>query len=256
MDRQTRLKKRKQRYLVALLLFLLILSFFLHKQITAPAHSPLIEGAYYRVETKEKACTFTFEVVWGSQQFGNILNILDRHQISATFFVDGAWLRKHADLAREILIRGHEIGLHGYEHKLMTEMDDEELAADFTKAVETLQKELNIKTNLFRPPFGELDRRVFNYAHSQGFITVLWSINTQDWLNLTRDQLSKKVVKSIHPGAIILMHTHSAQLAKALPVIIQSLQQQEYEIVPFSELLQRELKNKEDEHAAPYVWDH
>lgn len=250
MDRQARLKRRKKRYLIALFLFLLLLSFFLHKQITEPVFAPFIEGAYYRVETKEKVCTFTFETVWGSQQTRNILDILDRYQIFATFFVDGTWLRKHADLAREILIRGHEIGLHGYDHRLLTELDDEELAADFAKAAEALQEELGIATNLFRPPYGELDQRVFDHAQSLGLITVLWSINTQDWLHITHDQLRKKVVKNIHPGAIILMHTHSAQLVKALPVIIQNLQQQEYEIVPFTALLQREQKFEEDEHAA------
>jgi len=254
LDRQSRLKQRKNRYLLALLLLLLILSFFLHQQITEPVYSPLPEGAYYRVETDDKVCTFTFETVWGEQQTGEILDILDRYQINATFFVDGAWLRQHADLAREIVMRGHEIGLHGYEHKLMTEMDDEELAADFTKAVNALQTELDISTNLFRPPFGELDERVFNFAHSQGFTTVLWSINVQDWLNLTRDELINKVMKNIHPGAIILMHTHSARLTKALPIIIQSLQHQDYEIIPFSELCRHELAVKEEEHAAPYLW--
>ena len=239
MDRDARIQIRKKRYFVAILLALVLLFFFLHRQITQGVFSTLIEGTVYRVETEEKAVAFTFEVVWGPGQTEEILDILDRYQVHATFFISGSWLRKYSDLAREIIIRGHEIGQHGYEHKLLTEMTDEELKIDFEQTWEALQEELKMGTILFRPPFGELDQRVFDYAQEHGLTTVLWSINAQDWMGLMYTDMKNSVIEKLHKGAIILMHTHSSQTIKALPIIIQSLRAQEYDILTFSELQKR-----------------
>ncbi|HZK23838.1 MAG TPA: polysaccharide deacetylase family protein [Oscillospiraceae bacterium] len=203
---------------------------------------PLVKGAYYQVETQDRAVALTFEVVWEPGFTHEVLNILDRYQIRATFFLTGSWLRQNPDLAREIIDRGHEIGQHSYAHKHLTDLDDEELTKEFDLMAETLQEELNLQTHLFRPPYGELDQRVFEFAAKRGYTTVVWSINPHDWQEPGKDKIISRITKQLHNGAIILMHTNSSQAVEALPVILQSLLMQEYEVLPFSELAQRGLK--------------
>jgi polysaccharide deacetylase family sporulation protein PdaB len=226
--------------MVYIVVALCLLAFILHKQITEGVFSRIIRGVYYHVETESKAVALTFDAIWEPGETGRILDTLDRYQVRATFFLTGSWVRHNPDLAREILIRGHEIGHHGYSHKRLPEVDDEELSNEFAMMEETLREELNMTAYLFRPPYGEIDERVFAYASGRGYTTVLWSIDPHDWLDPGVDKIISRVVKSVHNGAIILFHTNATQSADALPVIIQSLRMHEYEILPFTELLGRE----------------
>ena len=239
MSRAERLRKRRIRFLLALSSILLLLCFLLHRQITKGVFSPLVKGAYYQVETKDKAVALTFEVVWEPAFTAEVLDILDRYKIRSTFFLTGSWLRQNPDLAREIIERGHEIGQHGYSHKHLTELDDEQLKQEFDLMAEALQEELNVQTSLFRPPYGELDQRVFAFAAERGYTTVVWSINPHDWREPGKDKIISRITKQLHKGAIILLHTNSSQTVEALPVIIQSLLMQEYEILTFTELAKR-----------------
>ncbi|MBS3897827.1 MAG: polysaccharide deacetylase family protein [Dethiobacter sp.] len=237
MLRERRVKKRKLRFLLFLVVAFLLLLLILHRQIIQGVFSPTTKGVYYHIETEEKAVTFTFDVVWEPGETGRILEILDRYNIRATFFLTGTWVRYNPDLAREILLRGHEIGHHGYSHKRLTEQEDKGLAAEFALMEETLREELQVRTVLFRPPYGEVDQRLFNFASEQGYTTVLWSIDPHDWLNPGVDKIISRVLKNAHNGAIILFHTNATQAVEALPVIIQSLKMKGYQIIPFTQLM-------------------
>ncbi|MDW7651040.1 MAG: polysaccharide deacetylase family protein, partial [Bacillota bacterium] len=210
-----------------------------HRQITQGVFSPLIKGAYYYIDTEEKAAALTFDVVWEPGETGRILDVLDRYGVSGTFFLSGKWVRKHPDLAREILIRGHEIGYHGYAHQRLTELSDEALLKEFNLMEEALREELNVSSELFRPPYGDLDSRVFNFAAERGYNVVLWSVDPHDWLNPGVDKIVGRVANDTHSGAIILLHSNASQAVDALPLIIQSLRMKEYEILPFTELKEK-----------------
>ena len=151
MSRAERLRKRRKRFLLSLSIILLLLCFLLHRQITKGVFSPLVKGAYYQVETKDKAVALTFEVVWEPAFTAEVLDILDRYKIRSTFFLTGSWLRQNPDLAREIIERGHEIGQHGYSHKHLTELDDEQLKQEFDLMAGTAGR-ANVQTSLFRHP--------------------------------------------------------------------------------------------------------
>lgn len=237
MLREKRLKKRKQRFWFFLAIAVLLLVLLLHRQIVQGVFSPTTKGVYYHVETEEKAVAFTFDVVWEPGETGRILDILDRYNIRATFFLTGTWVRYNTDLAREILLRGHEIGHHGYSHQRLTELEDKGLAEEFALMEETLREELNVRAVLFRPPYGEVDQRLYNYATEQGYTTVLWSIDPHDWLNPGVDKIISRVLRKVHNGAIVLFHTNATQAVDALPIIIQSLKMKGYQIIPFTQLM-------------------
>jgi len=79
---------RRQRLVlfIALLVTAAVLSFLLHSQILDDIYSPLVRGAIYRVETERKAVALTFDVVWMPAQTEALLDILERYQVSGTFF--------------------------------------------------------------------------------------------------------------------------------------------------------------------------
>lgn len=239
LNREKRRRERKRRFFLAIFVALAVLAVILHRQIIQGVFSPLIKGAYYHVETDEQAVAFTFDVVWEPGFVAEILDVLDRYNTRATFFLTGTWMRKNSTLAREILMRGHEIGHHGYSHQRLTELTDEAVEKEFAQMEEALREELNLTTDLFRPPYGELDNRIADFAAGRGYRTVLWSINPHDWLDPGKDKIISRVIKNLHSGAIITFHTSSTQTIEALPLIIQSLRMKEYEILKFSELMER-----------------
>lgn len=239
MLREKRMKRRKQRFWIYLTVAVLLLGLILHRQITQGVFSPTVKGAYYHVKTRDHAVALTFDAVWEPGETGRILDILDRYNVRSTFFLTGTWLRHNPDMAREIILRGHEIGHHGYAHKRLPELDDDALAKEFSLMEEALQEELNMVTDLFRPPYGEIDGRVYEYVSGRGYTTVLWSIHPHDWLDPGVDKIISRVIKNVHNGAIILFHTNATQSVDALPIIIQSLKMKGYEILPFTELRER-----------------
>lgn len=240
--REVRRQRRRMRKLAVLLIVAAVLSYLWHEQIIRGVFSPLVSGVIYRVETDRKAVSLTFDVVWMPAETGEILDTLDRYQLSATFFLTGNWVRRNPDLAREIILRGHEIGQHTFSHQRLPELSDNELAREFEQMEKALHDELNVTTELFRPPYGEIDERVRDFAAARGYTTVLWSVDPHDWLNPGVELLARNVLQKVHPGAIILLHTSASQLPESLPAIIEGLRAKGYAILPLSALLSESRK--------------
>jgi peptidoglycan/xylan/chitin deacetylase (PgdA/CDA1 family) len=240
--REMRRQRRRIRNLTVLLIVAAVLSYLLHEQIIRGVFSPLLRGVIYRVETDRKVVSLTFDVVWMPAETGKILDVLDRYQLSATFFLTGNWVRRNPDLAREIIMRGHEIGQHTFSHQRLPELGDNELTREFEQMEKALRDELNVTTELFRPPYGEIDERVRDFAAARGYTTVLWSVDPHDWLNPGAEPLARNVLQKVHPGAIILLHTSAGQLPEALPAIIEGLRAKGFAILPLSVMLSESRK--------------
>lgn len=238
MPREEIRRRRKIRFYLVVLVLATILAFLIHKQIVYDVFNPIPPDAVFKVDTGEHAVALTFDVVWEPTEVERILDILDRYQVRATFFLAGSWIRKNPDLAREIALRGHELGQHTQNHPRMEELSDEEIAKEFDQMEESMAEELNMQSGLFRPPYGELEERTLAQARERGYKIIVWSINPHDWLDPGIDKIVSRVVTKVHKGAIITLHTSSTQGTEALPMIIQGLKMQGYRILPVGELLE------------------
>ncbi len=231
--------------IVIVIIVLAALWFILSYQILHGVFSPGKENSIYRIDTENNIIALTFDVVWTDEYTRDILRTLDRYDLKATFFVTGKWMEKYPEMTEEILKNGHEIGNHSYSHAHMKELDEEEIQEEIMKADQLLREKFDYRALFFRPPFGEYDERILNVAEEAGYYTVLWSIETGDWLNPGVDKIIDRVVKRTHKGGIILLHNCSPQGVKALPMIIHSLKLRKFKIVPVSQLLGLTEKHKE-----------
>lgn len=238
MSREEIRRRRRLRLYLAVLVLATILAFFIHKQIVYDVFNPIPPDAVFRADINEDAVALTFDVVWEPTEIARILDVLDRYQVRATFFLTGSWIRKNPDLAREIVLRGHELGQHTQNHPRMEELSDEEIVKEFEQMEESLAEELNMQSGLFRPPYGELEERTLAQARERGYKIIVWSINPHDWLDPGIDKIVSEVMKKVHKGAIIALHTSSTQSTEALPLIIQGLKIKGYSILPVGELLE------------------
>lgn len=163
-----------------------------------------------------------------------ILNTLDKYHAKATFFMLGSRVQYYPDIARDVLARGHEIGNHSWNHPVLTKLSLESAVNQYTSTVAEIEKALNQKPTVFRPPYGATNDTI----NSQISVpVVLWSIDTLDWKYRNAQQLLPNVKNNLHNNAIVLMHDIHQSTADGLDSVLAYLQGQGYEFVTVSEIL-------------------
>ncbi len=179
----------------------------------------------------------TCNVDWGNEVIPEILKVLDEENIKITFFVSGRWTANNPELLKEIYSHGHEIGNHGYSHKMHSKIDRETNRTEIKRTEEAIEKAIGMKTRYFAPPAGDFNEVTLEVAEELGYKTVLWSVDTIDWKEgSTAQVILDRVMKKPHKGAILLMHP-KPETAKALPAIIRHMKNEDIEVGTVSDLL-------------------
>lgn len=201
----------------------------------------------YRVEIdpEEKVVALTFDD-GPSPDTLKILQILQQYQIKATFFLLGENLSRYPEIVQQVVNEGHAVGNHTWNHPYEP-MSTAKAAAEIDNTAAVIERLTGEKTQLFRPPGGILENGLADYARSQKYVVVMWSIDTKDYQQPLATVLVDRVMTQAHGGAIILLHDGGGprdRTVEALPMIISSLKQQGYRFVTIPELLQIQQNSK------------
>ncbi len=188
-------------------------------------------------DTNLNKMAFTCNVDWGNEEIPKILDILDKNNIKITFFITGRWAKNNPELLKEIYDRGHEIGNHGYGHKMHSKIGREGNINEIKTTEDIIKEVLAYKTKLFAPPSGDFNETTVAVAKELGYKTILWSVDTIDWRkDSTSSVIVNRVMKKPHKGAILLMHPKPATV-EALPVIINNISKEGIAIGTVSQLI-------------------
>jgi polysaccharide deacetylase family sporulation protein PdaB len=191
----------------------------------------------YSVETEEKKVAISFDAAYGDQYTPQILDILDRYNVKTTFFLVGFWIDKYGDVLEEIHRRGHEIGNHSTTHPQMSKLTVEEIKKELETTGEKIKAVTGKDPILFRPPFGDYNNRVIETAQELGYYCIQWDVDSLDWKEFGVEPVVDRVLKKVNKGSIILFHNNAKYVAEFLPIILDRLIKEGYEIVPVSELI-------------------
>lgn len=194
----------------------------------------------YSVDVPDRRVALTFDAAWGNEHTQSIIDNLKRYNIKATFFITGAWAEKFPDMVKTIQNGGHEIGNHSATHIKMTELTKENFKREIKDAEESILKITGNKTKLFRLPYGEYNNKVISWCKQLDYDIIQWDVNSNDWRNISEQEISEAVFSSISCGSIILFHNNAANTPKALPDIIEKLRKDGYNFVTVSELVLKE----------------
>lgn len=204
----------------------------------------------YCVNTNgEKKVALSFDAAWGADDTDELLAILDKYKVKATFFIVGDWVRKYPEMVKKLADAGHDIANHSDKHPHMNQMSKEAIKNDIMAAHEALKAVTGQEANLFRPPYGEYNNTVIEAAQECNYYTVQWDVDSLDWKEYGLEELINRVVKhkNLRPGSIVLLHNNAKYTAKALESIVRGLIDQGYTLVPVSELILKDV---------PYTLDH
>lgn len=181
----------------------------------------------------QKAVALTFDDGPGSAT-RDILAVLARKEVLATFFVLGGNASAQPSVIQDIREAGHEIENHTWSHPNLTKLSADQVRSELARTSEVLGG-----CSFFRPPGGVYNDAVTAIAGELGLACVLWDVDTRDWETKNKDAILAAVKQQVRPGAIILMHDgggdRSATVA-ALPEIIDWLLDQGYAITTLGHL--------------------
>ncbi|PWK12659.1 polysaccharide deacetylase family protein [Tumebacillus permanentifrigoris] len=190
----------------------------------------------YRGNPEKKQMALMINVAWGTEYIEDLLKTLDEFQVKATFFLDGSWTADHPGVAKQIVVRGHEIGNHAYSHPDMSHLDAGSQRSQITRTNEVIKKATGQTPTLFAPPSGAYNETTVKTAHGQKLRTILWTLDTVDWKKPPASVIEDRVLSRAENGALVLMHP-TEPTRDALRTILQGLQKKGYGLVTVSTLL-------------------
>ncbi len=183
----------------------------------------------YGTKLPPKTIVLTFDDGPHPRYTDRVLEILNKYQIKSVFFELGTNLatvkQNHIEptrasaAARRVREAGFAIGSHGFSHRVLPKMSDREIGTEIDETNRLLQAVVNVRTPLFRPPYGERNERVLAAIEAHRMKSILWNIDSKDWADPIAKSVANRVIAEAHRynHGIVLMHDIHETAIEALP---------------------------------------
>ena len=213
--------------------------------ILTVVNAPAVVGAsaaerslpIYSVERDGKYVALSFDAAWGNEDTQQLIDILGKYNVKATFFIVGQWVDKYPESVMQLHEAGMEVMNHSDTHAHFAKLSRDEIAAEVNACSDKIEALTGVRPTLFRCPYGEYDDHVIDTVNALGVTAVQWDVDSLDWKGLSAAEITRRVTENVEPGSIVLFHNAAEHTPEALPAIIESLLADGYTIVPIGELL-------------------
>lgn len=224
---------------VLTVLLAVILSMFVVKNsaISAVSGSKKDLPIYCVDKGDEKTISISFDAAWGNEDTEQLIEILEKYNVKATFFVVGEWVDKYPESVKQLSDAGHEVMNHSDNHPHMTKLSQEDMRKQLTTCNEKIEAITGVKPILFRAPYGDYNNEVIKTIRDCGCYTIQWDVDSLDWKDLSASEITKRVTEKVKPGSIVLFHNAAKHTPEALPHILEKLTSDGYNIIPISQLI-------------------
>ena len=188
--------------------------------------------AAYLGDQSRRVLYLTFDAGYENGCTAQILDVLQKHHVKATFFLVGDYIKRNQDLVRRMVDEGHVVGNHTMHHRDMSLEEKDAFTKELTD-LEALFLEVTGKElpKYYRPPQGIYSQKNLRLAQSLGYKTVFWSLAYVDWLNdaqPTAQAAFDKLLPRTHNGAVVLLHSTSKTNAAILDTLLTRWSDQGY----------------------------
>ena len=114
---------------------------------------------------------------WGNEDTQQLIDIMDRYDVTATFFVVGSWVDKYPESVKALADAGHEVMNHSDSHAHMSQLSSAEIVADLNACSDKIEAVTGVRPTLVRPPYGEYDDHVISAIRSMGLEPIQWDVD-------------------------------------------------------------------------------
>ncbi|WP_051271090.1 polysaccharide deacetylase family protein [Shimazuella kribbensis] len=199
------------------------------------------QTSFYRGSRYKKQVALTFDDGPDQHYTVQILDILKRERVKATFFVLGSMAKMYPSSLLRIYDEGHVISNHSWNHPILTHLSEAQVMKQIEDTNNVVTSVIGKTPLLVRPPYGALNKKLEHAIGNKGYKLIYWNIDTLDWDNQTADKIVATVKKGTSKGSIILQHNAGGESLKAtveaLPRIIAHLRGLGYEFTTIDQLL-------------------
>ena len=224
--------------------FFLLPALFLSSYVIGAGAGSLTSAAAegnWGLSFHEENTSPTFDAGYENGNTEKILDVLKKHHVSAAFFVVGTYIESNPELVKRMCKDGHIVGNHTWHHPDMSQMSTLESFQKELTDVEKIYKETTGKdmVRFYRPPQGKYSKENLKMAQDLGYKTFFWSLAYVDWYDTdqpTKAEAFDKLLKRIHPGAIVLLHSTSKTNADILDELLTKWKEMGYQIKPLTQL--------------------
>jgi peptidoglycan-N-acetylglucosamine deacetylase len=198
----------------------------------------------FQGSTDKRRIALTFDDAPDTVYTPQVLDILKKHRVKATFFIVGYRAVEHPEVVKRIVREGHVVGNHSYGHSQLKKLSQAKFIQEVEKTERVLAPLAGYTPRLIRPPYGALNDEELAWLSDQGYLTVNWNVDPEDWRGVAKEVVLKRSLDCAGPGSIILMHSATGTggslkgTIDALPDLIEGLRGKGYDLVTLPELLQ------------------
>lgn len=177
-----------------------------------------------------------------SQYTPQVLAVLQRYNVPATFFVIGECISQYPDYLQQELAAGNAVGNHTFTHPHLPTLAASAIYDELSQTQNAIYHALGMRPAVFRPPYGEYNNDVVNAASQSGMTVINWSAVANDWENPqpAADVIASRILSAAENGAIFLLHEGGGDRSNtvaALPAIISGLQSRGFRLVTIPDML-------------------
>ena len=161
---------------------------------------PLWGKVVWRKDPSKKVIYLTFDDGPVPEVTPLVLDLLDEHNIKATFFCVGENVQKHPDTFAQVMSRGHKVGNHTFNHLKGFSVTDEEYYGNIDKAAEL------IDSKLFRPPYGRVTGKQMKKLRDR-YAIIMWDVITHDYnKSLSPETIMRTIKRYSRNGSLVVFH--------------------------------------------------
>ena len=203
-------------------------------------HAPMLNYPLFNGNTHIPEIALTFDDGPNPYYTPQVLAILQRYGVKATFFDVGYLVADYPNIVRQEHNQENLVANHSWSHPDLTYFSAQAIQSQLTSTSHIIQATIGVRPTFFRPPYGAINNTVLAQARNLHYTTVLWDESAADWTLPGANVIVSRIVNSARNGAIILLHDgggNRAQTIAALPIIIATLKSRGFKFVTIQQLV-------------------
>jgi cellulose synthase/poly-beta-1,6-N-acetylglucosamine synthase-like glycosyltransferase/peptidoglycan/xylan/chitin deacetylase (PgdA/CDA1 family) len=206
------------------------------------------DGQATTISVPDKTIALTFDDGPNPTYTPEVLKVLEKYDVPATFFVVGAMVSRYPGIVRDMVEQGNEVGIHTFTHVDLSYQSDARVRREMTQTQLALAGAAGITTTLFRAPYSSETDAIDNYSWpvykklgAEGYTSVFVDTDSEDWKKPGVSKIVKWATPEGTSGASVLMHDAGGdreQTIKALPEYIEKMRAKGYTFTTISGVIE------------------